>query len=332
MAHTTTLPEAPARSEDYSRPRRRVPGPLVAILAVQACLSLILATSNTAFEDEALYLWAGHVELAQWFGGAHAVLSPFTRYFSGAPQIYPPLAALADSAGGLVGARILSLAFMLGTTCLLWSAAHRMSGRRAAVICCALWLACESDLRMGGYATYDPMAIFCVCLALWLVLRAVASERWSKELAALAALAMTLGCVTAYSYAIYIPVLLGVGFLAALARSLRRAVILTACTVVILAAALAFIPSLLGLWPGIFHTTISRSITRDHQSVPAILQTAWSCAGPFTIIASAGALIAIGAARERGERSCAPPCWPPPSRSPATRSSLPAPAGPSTST
>jgi hypothetical protein len=50
------------------------------------------------------------------------------------------------------------------------------------------------------------------------------------------------------------------------------------------------------------HRTLSRSITRDHQTVPAILQIAWSCAGPFTVIIGAGALIAVGAARERSER------------------------------
>jgi hypothetical protein len=302
MAHTTTLLDA-APSEDHSRPRRRVPGPLAVILAVQACLSLLLATSNTAFEDEALYLWAGHVELAQWFQGAHVVLSPFTRYFSGAPQIYPPLAALADSAGGLVGARVLSLAFMLATTCLMWSAAHRLSGRRAAVICSALWLACEPNLRMGAYATYDPMAIFCVCLALWLVIRAADSEDRQAELDVLAALVLAFGCITAYSYAIYIPVVLGVGLLAA-ARTgnFRRAVLLTVLTAVILAAALALVPTMLGLWHGVFDTTVSRSINRDHQTVPAILQTAWSMVGAFTVIVTVGALIAIAAARERGEQ------------------------------
>jgi hypothetical protein len=178
-----------------------------------------------------------------------------------------------------------------------------MSGRRAAVICCALWLACESNLRMGAYSTYDPMAIFCICLALWLVILAAGSERWYAELAGLSALVMALGCVTAYSYAIYIPVVLGIGFLATTrARSLKRAVILVAWMAAILAVALAVVPSLLDVWPGVFHTTLSRSITRDHQTVPAILQIAWSCAGPFTVIISAGALIAVGAARGRSER------------------------------
>ncbi len=302
MAHTTTLRDAAAPSEEHLRPRRRVPGSLVVILAVQACLSLLVARSNTAFEDEALYLWAGHVELAQWFHGAHVVVSPFTKYLSGAPQIYPPLAALADGAGGLAGARVLSLVFMLATTCLLWSAACRLSGRRAAVICCALWLACESNLRMGGYATYDPMAIFCICLALWLVILAAGSEQWAGVLAGGAALALALGCVTAYSYAIYIPGVLGIGFFAARPGGLRRAVILAVVMAVILAAALALVPTLLGVWPGVFDTTLSRSITRDHQGIPAILQIGWTCAGPFTVITSAGALIAVAAARERSEQ------------------------------
>jgi hypothetical protein len=98
-------------------------------------------------------------------------------------------------------------------------------------------------------------------------------------------------------------VVLGIGFLATTrARSLKRAVILVAWMAAILAVALAVVPSLLDVWPGVFHTTLSRSITRDHQTVPAILQIAWSCAGPFTVIISAGALVAVGAARGRSER------------------------------
>ena len=65
------------------------------------------------------YLWAGHLEWAHWLHGTP--LPPFPAYFSGAPVIYPPLGALADSVGGLAGARILSLVFMLGATALLWA-------------------------------------------------------------------------------------------------------------------------------------------------------------------------------------------------------------------
>jgi hypothetical protein len=54
--------------------------PLVAVLVVQAGLSLRLVWSNTAFEDEALYLWAGHLEWAHWLHGTpipDSIASPF---------------------------------------------------------------------------------------------------------------------------------------------------------------------------------------------------------------------------------------------------------------
>ena len=80
--------------------------PLIAVLIVQAILSLRLTWSNTAFQDEGLYLRAGHLEWAHWLHGTP--IPDFPSYFSGAPVIYPPVAALADSIGGLAAARILA--------------------------------------------------------------------------------------------------------------------------------------------------------------------------------------------------------------------------------
>ena len=50
----------------------RVPGwwPLAAVLAIQAAVSLRLVRADTAFQDEALYLWAGHLQWAHWLHGA----------------------------------------------------------------------------------------------------------------------------------------------------------------------------------------------------------------------------------------------------------------------
>ena len=45
-------------------------------------------------------------------------------------MLYPPLGAIADNIGGLAGARILSLVFMLGTTALLYATASRLFSRR----------------------------------------------------------------------------------------------------------------------------------------------------------------------------------------------------------
>ena len=80
--------------------------PLLAVLATQSILTLRLVRADTAFQDEALYLWAGHLEWANVLHGTP--LPQFPAFFSGAPVIYPLLGALADSIGGLTGARVLS--------------------------------------------------------------------------------------------------------------------------------------------------------------------------------------------------------------------------------
>ena len=128
--------------------------PLLAVLAVQAVLSLRLVRADTAFQDEAAYLWAGHLQWAHWLHGTP--LPPFPAYFSGAPVIYPPLAAVADSLGGLAAARILSLAFMLGATVLLWAVAGRLFGRRAAFFATALFAVLGPTLHLGTLPPTTP--------------------------------------------------------------------------------------------------------------------------------------------------------------------------------
>jgi hypothetical protein len=67
-------------------------------------LSIPLIGSNTAFVDEADYLWVGRQIL-------HSGLQPvvFEEYFSGLPKLYPLLATIVDSSGGLVLALLVSL-------------------------------------------------------------------------------------------------------------------------------------------------------------------------------------------------------------------------------
>jgi 4-amino-4-deoxy-L-arabinose transferase-like glycosyltransferase len=96
-------------------------------------------------------------------------LPQFPAYFSGAPVLYPPIGALADSIGGLTGARILSLIFMLGATVALWATTGRLFGRRAAFFAAALFAVLGPTLHLGAFATYDAMSIFLMALAAWLV-------------------------------------------------------------------------------------------------------------------------------------------------------------------
>src|SRR6201996_9129293 len=122
--------------------------PLVPILILQAALSARLIRADTAFQDEALYLWAGHLEWASLLHGG--ALPQFPAFFSGAPVIYPPLAALVDSVGGLDGARLLSLAFMLGATALLYATSGRLFGKWAAFFSAVLFAIISPTLHLGS--------------------------------------------------------------------------------------------------------------------------------------------------------------------------------------
>src|SRR5215831_20762397 len=150
----------------------RFPGvwPLLAVLAVQAALSLRLVRADTASVSEAAALHAGHLEWAHWLHGG--AIPPFASYFSGSPVIYPPVGAAADSLGGLTGARVLSLVFMLGATALLWGTASRLFGRQAAFFSAALFALLGTTLHLGAFATSDAMALFLVAVAAWCVVRA----------------------------------------------------------------------------------------------------------------------------------------------------------------
>src|SRR5580658_4353532 len=163
-AESLTAPVLPSETAGARRHGRaaklRVPASLalLAVLAIQAALSLRLVQADTAFEDEATYLWAGHLEWANVLHGTP--LPQFPAYFSGAPVLYPPLGALADSVAGLTGARVLSLVFMLGATVTLWATTGRLFGRRAAFFAAALFAALGPTLHLGAIATYDARSIF----------------------------------------------------------------------------------------------------------------------------------------------------------------------------
>jgi MFS family permease len=159
----------------HSRPRPAArlslaPLGLLCVLTVQAVLSLRLVWSNTAFLDEATYLYVGHNELAHWLTGASVPAYP--TYLSGAPVIYPPLAALANDLGGLAGARVLSLCFMLGATTMLWGMTSRLADRRSAFFAAAFFAALGPTQYLGAFATYDAMALFLMTAAAWCVVAA----------------------------------------------------------------------------------------------------------------------------------------------------------------
>jgi hypothetical protein len=199
----------PVRFTESSRRRTWVSrAVLLAILCVQAALSLRM--QNTAFEDEALYLYSGHMEIAHWLHGT-ALQGDYATYFSGAPILYPVLGASADSAGGLAAARAVSLVMMLMTTALLYSLTRRLFNERVGLCAAVVFSVTESALFLGHLATYDAPALFLLALSSWIVVR-TAESRWPLYM--LAAPVVALAVSTKYASLLFVPTIVVLAALA----------------------------------------------------------------------------------------------------------------------
>ncbi len=276
------LPETPmlAWSPEDGR-RRRIVGRLAlcAILALQAALTLRLG--NTAFQDEALYIYVGHLV---WDG---APLAPYAAYFSGAPYLYPALVAPFDSAFGLEGARLLSLLLMLGVTVFAYSITRRLFGLRSALLAAACYAVVESTPVLGRLATYDALSVFLIAFAFWAVVRF--AHRAAVAVPAAAALCV-LAFAVKYASGIFLPSVAAVAFAVALPRSgalraLGRGAALAALTGLGIGAFVLFG----GISEGLRFTTTSRDAGLD--SPAEVLRIAAEYGGIYLLIALFGAVM-----------------------------------------
>ena len=148
---------------------------LPVILLLQAAVSL-LALQNTAFQDEALYLYAGRQIFNSWFGGPH-VIDPYAAYFSGYPAFYPVIGGMLDMLGGLELARMFSLVCMLGVTTCAYFATKNLFDRDSAIFAAAIFAGQAPVLFMGHLATYDALCLLLLATALVLALHVSKADR-----------------------------------------------------------------------------------------------------------------------------------------------------------
>ncbi|MFF5536986.1 ArnT family glycosyltransferase [Streptomyces cinerochromogenes] len=270
---------------------------LACLLLVQAILSLRL--HNTAFEDEALYVYAGHAMIDHLFHGTPDY-GGFGTYFSGSPVLYPVLAAWVDSVGGLTAVRLMSLAFMLAATGLLYSFTRMLFNERTALCAAGIFAVSQSTLFLGNFATYDALAILLLALSAWILVRVVqvvrdvrdvrdirdvrdvrdvrddqvirlARGHWALPLAAAPVAALAVG--VKYASALYLPTVTVLLVLAAHRRlggrqALRLGAVFTGGVVVLLGIGLATTDYL----QAIRSTTTDRA--HGSTSVPTM---AWDC-------------------------------------------------------
>jgi 4-amino-4-deoxy-L-arabinose transferase-like glycosyltransferase len=282
---------------------RGLPVALLVVLAVQTVLSIRLVWSNSAFPDEALYLSAGHAEIGHWLHGG-AAIQPYSTFLSGSPVIYPPIGALADSIGGLAGARVLSLCFMLGATVLLYAVTCRIFDRISALFAIGLFAGTSATQFLGAFATYDAMALFLLALATWLGIRAMQSPG-APRLALLAAAGSALAVADAakYAAALFDLVVISVVALATWQRRGRSGgcvaagVMLGALSVLLAAGLFAAGPA---GWQGVRTTTLLRH--SSNYSIPYLLLVSGKWAGVVALLAVIGAVTIACTRRNRPTR------------------------------
>jgi hypothetical protein len=131
---------------------------------------------NTAFQDEALYLYAGRIQVHHWLGGPPS-LDHFAYYFSGYPAVYPVIGGALDLIGGLQLARDFSLLCMLGVTTIVYVGTRRLFPRSAAIFASAAYACAGVVLYVGRLATFDALCLFLLALATLIALYAATSHR-----------------------------------------------------------------------------------------------------------------------------------------------------------
>lgn len=254
-------------AEDHERARRTPAAwrkgrwlPLALILVVQAVLSARLFHTGIASDDEARYIYSGHqLILELWHGGG----SPyFETFLSGAPDIYPVLAAMADHLGGLVAVRLMSLVFMLAATVLLAATTRRMFGYGAAIAAAALFAGLGLTQDLGALATYDAMSLFLVAAAAYCAVRTGRDERHAGRWLLLVPLALLAANATKYASVIFDPVVVGLAASRLAGQGWKRVIQRIAVLGVATACVLALAMVLAGgaYLKGIMFTTLSRPV------------------------------------------------------------------------
>jgi Dolichyl-phosphate-mannose-protein mannosyltransferase len=176
---------APPITQRCRAPRARMPAirkvlaavPLLLILTMQVVLTVrLMPYVGSDHDDETIYIYGGHQLIYELLHGGG---SPFYEtWYSGAPVLYPVLAAVVDHFGGLAAARGMSMVFMLCATALLFLTARRLFGYWVGVTAAALFAGLGVTQNLGALATVDAMSLVLLAGAAYCAAQSVSGTRW----------------------------------------------------------------------------------------------------------------------------------------------------------
>jgi hypothetical protein len=270
--------------------------PLLAVLAAQAALTVrLMPYVGSDHSDEAIYIYGGTQLIRELLHGGG---SPYYEtWYSGAPVLYPVVAAVAAKVGGLLLARWMSVAFMLASTALLFMTARRLFGYWTGVAAAGLFAGLGVTQNLGALATFDAMSLMLLAFAAYCAAQSVVSARWllTVPLALLAANAAK------YVTVLFDPVVIGLAALqlAPLGwrRSAQRLFSLSAASFILTGAVLLLAGS--GYIQGIMFTTLSRqggtqADFGSHFASPAqVASLTWQWTGAVVALGALALLVPL---------------------------------------
>jgi 4-amino-4-deoxy-L-arabinose transferase-like glycosyltransferase len=177
--------------------------------------------------------------------------------------------------------------------------AGRLFGRRAAFFAAALFAVLGPTLHLGAFATYDAMSVFLVALAAWCAVSPREGTEAAGRMTA-AAVLLALANATAYSSALFDPVVVALALLIALPSGGRIAARRCAALVIVLAA-LLIAGLLVGgstYLSGLEQTTLGR--VAGTEPVLTVLGDAWTWTG--VVLALAVCAVITSVATRQGAR------------------------------
>jgi hypothetical protein len=175
---------------------------LLLILLYGLAISVFDLDYNSVFIDEAFQITMGKELLA----GGPCLGCP---HHTGSVMIWPVLAAIADSAGGIHAVRILNVFIGLALIVIVYATAGVLFGEGLGLIAAALFLCTGQTLYLMKLGTYDMIAAFFLGASFFMfVVSTKAEARWHRNaVLVFGSAAIFLASITKYILPVFVPAL-----------------------------------------------------------------------------------------------------------------------------
>ena len=173
---------------------------LLAILLYGLIVSLVDLDYNSVFIDEAYQITMGQ----EIIRGLPCLGCP---HHTGSVMIWPVLAGIADSVGGIHAVRILNVLIGLALTVIVYATAATLFGGGLGLTAAALFMCTGQTLYLMKLGTYDMIAAFFIGASFFMfVVSASVKAPWHRNLAIVfGAAALFLAAITKYLLPVFVP-------------------------------------------------------------------------------------------------------------------------------